>query len=93
MDMENKALKEAFDKKYGVLDPENRKKMGITPEDWEKTKQNFAKKFYGEEPKKEEESFIEKAKRLGKAAIDVNVGRATGDTKKMMGGYKYLEGK
>lgn len=44
-------------------------------------------------PESEDLSLIEKAKRLGKAAIDVNVGRATGNTKKMMGGYKYLEGK
>jgi hypothetical protein len=35
-------------------------------------------------------SLLEKLKRLGKAAIDVNVGRATGDTKRMMSGYKYL---
>jgi hypothetical protein len=35
-------------------------------------------------------SLLEKAKRLGKAAIDVNVGRATGDTKRWSSGYKYL---
>lgn len=74
MDMENKALKEAFNKKYGELTPENRKKMGISDEDWEQSKKNFAKKFYGEEPKKEEPSLIGKAKESLKDWYDWNLG-------------------
>ena len=74
MDMENKALKEAFNKKYGELDPENRKKMGITADDWEKTKQNFAKKFYGQDSKKEEPSLLDKAKYGIKEWYEFNFG-------------------
>ena len=73
MDLENKALKEAFNKKYGELTPENRKKMGISDEDWEKSKKNFAKKYYGLD-KKEEPSFIDKAKKGLSEWYDWNIG-------------------
>jgi len=80
MDLENKALKEAFQKKYA----------GVKTD--EEDLKRFAKKYYGEQPESvyKEPSLLEKAKRLGKAAIDVNVGRASGDTKRWSSGYKYL---
>jgi hypothetical protein len=77
MDLKNKALLEAFNKKYSGIETD------------QKDLERFARKYY-ELDKEEELSFFEKAKRLGKATIDVNVGRATGDTKRMMSGYKYL---
>jgi hypothetical protein len=82
MDLENKALKEAFNKKYGG--------SGIKTD--EEDLKRFAKKYYGEQPQSvyKEPSLLEKAKRLGKAAIDVNVGRATGDTKKTTTAYREL---
>ena len=80
MDLENKALKEAFQKKYA----------GVKTD--EEDLKRFAKKYYGEQPESvyKEPSLLEKAKRLGKATIDVNVGRASGDTKRWSSGYKYL---
>jgi hypothetical protein len=62
MDLENKALVEAFNKKYGMT-PAQRKTLGITDEDYAATKERFAKHFYGQETKQEEPSMLEKAKK------------------------------
>lgn len=62
MDLENKALKEAFNKKYG----------GIKTD--EKDFERFAKKYYGKEPKKEEPSLLDKAKYGLKEWYEFNFG-------------------
>lgn len=61
MDLENKALREAFNKKYGGIKTDN--------EDYKR----FAKKFYGLD-KKQEPSLIEKAKSELKDWYDFNLG-------------------
>lgn len=81
MDLENKALKEAFNKKYS----------GVKTD--EEDLKRFAKKYYGEQPESvyKEPSLLEKAKRTVKGAIDVNVGRAKSDYGRMQRGYRELE--
>jgi hypothetical protein len=86
MDMENKALKEAFNKKYGELTPENRKKMGISDEEWEQSKKNFAKKFYGLD-KKEEPSFFQKIKDTVSGVVEMNSARKSGDADRINKAY------
>ena len=48
MDLNNSALIEAFNKKYGMT-PKERQSLGITDEDWEKTKRRFAEKWYADQ--------------------------------------------
>ena len=57
-----------------------------TPEEIEAARMALARP----KPQPSEPSLLEKAKRFANASIDMNVGRATGDTKRMMRGYKVL---
>ena len=81
MDLENKALKEAFNKKYGMT-KEERKSLGITDEEYENNKKNFAKKYYGLD-KKEEPSFIDKAKKGLSEWYDWNLGGGRSDIQRI----------
>ena len=74
MDLENKALKEAFNKKYGGIKTDD--------EDFKR----FAKKYYGEEttaPRREGPSLMERAKETVKGIAEMNAARRAGDIKRL----------